>query len=150
YATAHHWYAMYLSAIGRQQEAFVEIEKARELNPLSLIINDNLGWIFYFGGQYDRAIEQYQKTLELDPNFVLSNRKLREAYAQKSMLREALAGFQEIIDSNGAGLALVGYVYGKLGKRAEAQKVVNELEELSRQRYISGHYMAQVYLGLGE
>ncbi len=69
YATAHHWYALYLAASGRLDEATSEIKRAQELDPLSLIINSNLGRILYFARKYDQAIEQFRKTIELDPNF---------------------------------------------------------------------------------
>ncbi len=81
YATAHHWHAHCLVTVGRLEEAFAEMRRALELDPLSLIINAEMGWMFYVAHQYDRAIEQYRKSLELDRNFVLAHLYLGLAYA---------------------------------------------------------------------
>jgi DNA-binding winged helix-turn-helix (wHTH) protein/TolB-like protein/Flp pilus assembly protein TadD len=90
YATAHHWYAMFLSAMGRSDEAMREIKLAEDLDPLSLIIRANIGTIEYFARQYDQAVEQEQKLLKTDPNFVQARRKLAFALEAKGMMQEAI------------------------------------------------------------
>jgi len=85
YATAHQWHGSSLALTGRIEEAFVEEQRALELDPLSPIISWNLGWLFYEARQYDQAIEQQHKVLELDPNFIPAHRFLGLAYLQKSM-----------------------------------------------------------------
>jgi TolB-like protein/Tfp pilus assembly protein PilF len=97
YATAHHWYAIYLATRGRLEEAIAEMQRARELDPLSLIINTEVGWMLYFGRHYNQAIEQYQKTLEMDPSFAVAHWGLGLAYQQKAMPQEAIAEFQKAI-----------------------------------------------------
>ena len=84
YASAHHFYSILLMTAGRQAEAAAEIRRARELDPLSLIINDVQGWIYYEVRQYDQAIQQYKSTLEIDPKlcpgFARSRQHLLEAW----------------------------------------------------------------------
>jgi DNA-binding winged helix-turn-helix (wHTH) protein/TolB-like protein/Tfp pilus assembly protein PilF len=92
YATAHHWYSEYLAGMGRFDEALEEARRAEELDPRSLIINTNLGWILYLGRRYDEAVEELKTTLEMDPNFFLAQQLLWQTYVQKGMYDEALSG----------------------------------------------------------
>lgn len=98
YATAHHWYSEYLAGMGRFDEALEEAKRAEELDPRSLIINTNLGWILYLGRRYDEAEEELKTTLEMDPHFFLAQELLWQTYVQKGMYGEALSG-KEIIGS---------------------------------------------------
>jgi TolB-like protein/Tfp pilus assembly protein PilF len=153
YATAHHWYAMYLGAMGRFDEALEEIELAQELDPLSLPITAGVGWYFFLTRQHHRAIEEYRKTLEMDPNFYMAHFLLGLAHAQESMFDEAIAEFQKAQAlSNGHPLMIAapGYAYAALGQRDEAQGVLDELAHLSKRRYVSPYYIAVIYTGLGE
>jgi serine/threonine-protein kinase len=94
YATAHHWYAQYLSVMGRHEEAIKEIKRAHELDPLSLIINAVLGDTYIKARRYDEAILQLRKTIEMDQNFSRSYRYLGNAYVEKGMFAEAIAAYQ--------------------------------------------------------
>jgi len=94
YATAHHWYAQYLSVMGRHEEAVKEIKRAQELDPLSLIINAVLGDTYTKARRYDEAILQLRKTIEMDQNFSRAYRYLGNAYVEKGMFAEAIAAFQ--------------------------------------------------------
>ena len=87
YAAAHLWYAVYLAAMGRFDEAEAEINRAQELDPLSLPIMTNVGWIHHLSRRYDRAIEAYKKALEMEPNFILARRRLGQTYEQKAIVR---------------------------------------------------------------
>ena len=93
YANAPHWYAMFLAAAGRPDEALAEIRRAKEIDPVSLIISTNEGWILFCARQYDAAIEQLQKTIELDPNFANAHYKLSLVYEMKEMHEEAARSF---------------------------------------------------------
>jgi eukaryotic-like serine/threonine-protein kinase len=145
YATAHGWYGVYLWHVGRLGEAVVEEKRALELDPLSLIINRNVGDAFYLARQYDQAIEQYRKTLELAANPVFHS-SLGYAYLQKSMYKEALAEFEK----SPAGAVGLGYAYAVTGRRTEAQKALDQFNELSKKRYLPARDWAIVYAGLGE
>lgn len=94
YETAHQWYAEYLSGMGSHEEAIAEIRRAKEINPLSLIINAVEAWILYHAREYDQAISQGQKVVEMDPDFAEVYEYLKRCYDQKGMYREAIAARQ--------------------------------------------------------
>ena len=131
YAIAHLWYGWTLANTGRFEESIAEVKRAVELDPLSLTINWFLGNTFYFARQYDQAIEQYRKTLELDPNFFLAHTFLGLAYVQKSMYKEGIAELEKAvaISPSNLSLACLGYGYAAAGRRLEAQKVLDQLNE---------------------
>lgn len=153
YATAHQWYGELLSNLGRNDEAVAEITKAQQLDPLSLIINAMYGYILVLSGQDDLALEQLRKTLELDPNFAHAHWELGIAYVREGQFAKAIPEFQTAttlspdINEYKAGL---GHAYGRAGKNAEARKLLYELEELSKRRYVSGCDCAAIYAGLDE
>jgi serine/threonine-protein kinase len=153
YANAHHWYAWYLLAIGQLQEALTEMKRARELDPLSLPINTNIGFVYYFARQYDEAIEQFRKALEMDANFAEAHRGLGETFEQKAMGAEAVAELRQLrILSGGSteSLGHLGHAYAVAGKRADAKEVLAELARLSKRQYVSAHDIASIYTALGE
>jgi serine/threonine protein kinase/Flp pilus assembly protein TadD len=153
YAVTHHWYAECLAGMGHYAEALAEIRQAQELDPLSLIISSVAGWILYFDRQDDQAIAQFRRTLELDPNFWVAHWTLGRAYEQKAMFAEAIAEIQKAIDlSEGSPLSLaaLGHAHAVSGGLAEAQRVLNELKESSKRRYISPYGIAAIHAGLGE
>src|SRR4051812_15506380 len=86
YATAHHWYAWHLALLRRYDDALVEMRKAVNLDPLSLVINADLAELLGLAGAYDEAIQQSRKTLELDPAFGLAHNHLGQAYLQKHLV----------------------------------------------------------------
>ncbi len=152
YPTAHHWYAEYLAAMGRLNEAIAEKKKACQLDPLSMVINTTVGWMFYFARQYDQAIEQIKKALEINPNFVPAHFWLGQAFEQKGMFQEAIAEFQKAITlSKGSTytVAALAHAYAVAGERVEAQKLLDQLKKLSRRRYVSSYDIAEVHIGLG-
>jgi TolB-like protein/DNA-binding winged helix-turn-helix (wHTH) protein len=130
YATAHHWYAEELALVGRFDEALAEIERARQLDPLSLIIGADRGVIFYEARQYDKAIEQLRAVLDMDPTFGRA-RMLENVYIQKQMYAEALSESDEWLHSaeNPWRWAMRGYLYGKLNQRANALDCLREMRE---------------------
>jgi TolB-like protein/DNA-binding winged helix-turn-helix (wHTH) protein len=155
YGTAHQWYSGYLAVMGRSDEAIAERKLAQELEPLSLTINFELGVGFYFARDYDRAIEQFQKTLELDHNFPAAHHVLPAAYEQKGMYSEAIAEFKKSILITGsseskASKAGLGHVYGVTGKKSDARTMLDELTRLSTREYVPATSIALVYAGLGE
>jgi tetratricopeptide (TPR) repeat protein len=155
YAPAHQWYGSYLGATGRFLEANAEGKRAKELEPLSLIINFEVALAFYHSRNYDQAIDQFQKTLELDPNFPPPHNFLPAAYEQKGMFEEAIAGFQEAITvtnvaDNALTMAGLAHTYAVSGRKTEARKLLAELQRLSEQSYVPATNVALVYTGLGE
>jgi TolB-like protein/Tfp pilus assembly protein PilF len=153
YAVAHHWYGECLAAVGRHAEAIAEIKRALELDPLSLIINASLGRHgYFFAGQYDQAIEQCQKTIDLDPHFWVAHHFLGGVYACAGRLQEALAAFTRAqqLEPNLEAISCIGLTYGTLGRRAQAQAALDELNTIAKTRYVSPINFALVYIGLGE
>jgi adenylate cyclase len=153
HANAHHWLAMFLAANGRVDEAEAEIDAARQLDPLSLIIDETRGWISHFGRQYDRAIVEYQKTLEMDPNFLPAYEGLGLAYEQKGMWKEALEALQKAVtlsEGTSRNLADLGHAFAASGKSAKARSILGNLERLAARNYVSSYNVALVHAGLGE
>ena len=151
YSVAHHWYAIYLSVLGRQSEALAEIRRAYELDPLSLSINSWVGRILALAGRPDDALEHLKKTLELDPNFPLVHLRLGFVYEEKGMYDEAIAEFKQVLKLTGGrsiGVASLARGYAIAGKRQEAQETLAELLQMSKQRYVSPASIAMVYIAL--
>jgi eukaryotic-like serine/threonine-protein kinase len=154
-AQAHSLYGYYLSALGRHDEAKAEMKRALELDPLSPIINVSMCLGFYYAGQHDEAMAQAKKTLELYPDFGGAYQRLGEAYVQKGMYREAIAILRQrlTIPDVRRGPSLIsslGHAYAVAGQRAEAQKMLDELQGLSKTRYVSAYHMGLIYTGLGD
>jgi serine/threonine protein kinase/Tfp pilus assembly protein PilF len=153
YARAHELYGFHLHGMGRFDEAIAEGKRSVELDPLSLLNNRVLGQTFFFARKYDQAIEQFRKTLDLDPNFIFGHLLLGRAYFQKSMYKEALAEFEKelmIFPGSTGALSYLGYAYAVEGRRSEAQKILDQLNELSKQKYVPVTRRATIYAGLGE
>jgi tetratricopeptide (TPR) repeat protein len=153
YATAHQWLSDGpLAATGRFDEALAEMKRAQELDPLSLIISAEIGAIYRFARQYDRAIEQLRKTIEMDQSFYFAHWNLGEAYVMKGSFEEALTEYQiamRLADDPHI-LGLIGHAYAVSGKPDEALKTIDQMKEISKQRYVVAFAFAQVYAGLGD
>lgn len=149
YPTAHQWYGEYLVAMGKTEEGLTELRRARDLDPLSLIINTDLGLNFYWADQCDLAIEQLECALELEPDFFRAHLYLGAVYARKQMYREAIAEMEKArcLSENPYTLAGVGNVYASFGKRAEAEGLLERLLQLSRERYVSSATIALLHAG---
>ena len=153
YAIAHHWYAIFLSNLGRHSEALAGIERAQNLDPLSLSINAWRGYIIALSGQPDQAIEQLKKTLEMDPNFILARYRLGSVYEQKGMYDHAIREFMQVgtlPDGKLLGMTGLAHTYALAGKRGEAQQILDELLRLSKQVYVSSGQIAMIYVALGD
>jgi len=153
YAAAHHWYFEYLSAMGRRDEAMLEVQQAHQLDPLSLIINGALGWAYYFSGQYDLTVEQSRKTLEMDPDFLWSRYILGMAYLQISRPDKAVEVLQESTEHaefRPLIVAVRGAAYGRNGQRDKALGMLELLGKHAGENYLLPSYAAMIFLGLGE
>jgi TolB-like protein/DNA-binding winged helix-turn-helix (wHTH) protein/Tfp pilus assembly protein PilF len=153
YANGHHWYAEFLSLVGRHKEAIAESERARELDSLSNIINTWVGSRYFFARQYDRAIEQYRNAVEMDPRFVPVHLVLGHAFEQKHMFQEAILELEKAVslsDGSPVYMASLAHAYGIAGRRSQARKVFDDLRNLSKQRYVSSYDLALASLGVGE
>ena len=158
YATGHHWYSMYLTAMGRHQEAIAEMTKAQELDPFSLIINTQLGLPYLYEHQYDQAITHFQKAIEMDPNFAFAHFALAEAYDRKARYDEALAEHDKAIALSGAEpsqawLTMSGLLkdtYQKLGGKDYWQKRLEATRRLYDEHAVTAKAVAEIYSILGD
>ncbi len=153
YAPAYSWYGIYLAARERIGEALARMYRAREIDPLSPHISQNVGWVLMYAHQYDEAIEQYKRALELDPSFLFARLRLAGAYQQKHMFHEAVGEFEQAIDiSNRSPSALSGlaHAYAVNGRASEARQILKELLQSRDRRYVNSSSIAAIYLGLGE
>ena len=161
YPTAHQWYASYLMQMGKFSLAKDEIEEAHKLDPLSPIISANTGLYSYYEHNYDDAIAKYKVTLQSDPDFWVARHYLALAYVQKGMYDDAIAELRKLIKAPASGRipdqvieaeseasASLGFAYGMAGKQSEARAILNQLEALSKRRYVSPLYFAIVSAGL--
>jgi TolB-like protein/DNA-binding winged helix-turn-helix (wHTH) protein/Flp pilus assembly protein TadD len=151
YATAHHWYSEYLTWLGRFDEAFRESERARQLDPLSLIIAADNGMILYYSRQYDRAITKFRAVREMDPNFPRAE-PIVSAYEQKGLFADALADIEKQRRLNGDGTGVwstLAYIYGHSGQQVQARRALAELERLNQHQPLDSAVIAWAYLGMG-
>jgi TolB-like protein/Flp pilus assembly protein TadD len=148
YATAHHWYALYLIGVGKTEQALEEIRRARESDPLSLPINTDVGYIFFCARRYDEATSEYKKTLELNSDFPMALEGLAQTYVESGKPKEAVALIARLPDDlKHSGTA--GYVYGVAGERDEAKRVLAGIMRRSEREYVSPTSIALVHIGLG-
>jgi tetratricopeptide (TPR) repeat protein len=162
YATAHQWYAESLTYVGRFGEALSEIQKAEELDPLSTVINVSAGHILLRAGRYDQAIVQLRKTIELDKNFPLTYRVLRDAYEYKHLFQEAIAEDEVAAVTQGDSLeqarrasGILREAYTSTGERgywqARLQRAEQKLHEGTSINYDESPWrIASLYAHLGD
>ena len=153
YATGHQQYGnITLSASGRFNDAIAEGKRAVELDPLSLVINADLGMNYYYARRYDEAIAQLRKTLEMDSGYYYAHVNLGQVLMAKRAFDEAIAEFQKAraLNDDPFVLGLLGNAYASSGNKTEALKILEQLKEISSQRYVSMYSFAIVYLALGD
>lgn len=153
YATAHHWNAMNLGLLDRPKEALVEMRKAENLDPLSLIINADLAEFLLLTHSYDESLEQSRKTIEMDASFALGHKQLGDAYLLKQMDKEAVAELQKAVRlSRGSPICIadLARAYVASGKINEAAKLLSDLEKGSNTSFTNAPQIAMIYASMGD
>ena len=156
YATAHHWYALFLTAMGRAEKGWDNLMRAREIDPLSLPISVGVGLYYYLTRRYDEAIEEYRKTLEMEPSFYMARFGLGMAYEQKGRFADAIDEYDKAYALSGGSplmRAALGHAYAVTGRRAEAREVLAELSQMgggSGRSGVSPYFTSAIYAALGE
>jgi serine/threonine-protein kinase len=150
YATAHHWYALLLVWLGRFGEARAEAERARQLDPVSLIINNMVGVVSLWNRDYPRAIEEFTRTLELDSGFPPSRSGLRDAYFYSGRYSDALAQLDKGTEKGSDRLVVRVRILLASGDRAAATALLRDLEDHSTTERVSPLSLAGVYTALGD
>jgi serine/threonine protein kinase/tetratricopeptide (TPR) repeat protein len=151
--TASHWYAEYLMTMGRHVEAIARIKNSQELDPLSLIISVAIGRDFYMARRYDDALEQLRRTVELDPNYPVTHWVL-------GLLLRKMGRYELAIDEGEKGVELSGgsplmnaalaQTLATAGKREKAIQILDDLTNLTKQKYVAPYFFAGIHIGLGE
>jgi serine/threonine protein kinase/lipoprotein NlpI len=153
YAHAHEYYGWDLISVGRAEEGIKESKRALELDPLSTEVSATHGGNFYFGHQYDPAIDQLRKTLEMDPNSWFARMFLGLSYEASGDLPRAIAECQrarEIETTIPWPSAELAHAYAVSGRKGEAEEILRQLKERSKQSYVPAYNFAEIYIGLGD
>ena len=160
YATAHQWFGVYLSEVGRHDESLDHRKRALDLDPLSLSTSTGVGRAYFWARRYDEGLAHLQKTLELDPRYADTHWSLGLNYEGKRMYTEAIAAFQRAISLSKTAefpegkpemIAALGHAFAASGRRNEALKIIEQLQELiDRQSYVSPYSIALIHTGLEE
>lgn len=154
YAIGHHWYAInYLTPLERFEEAQKSIQKALELEHSSLVINSTQGLISYFSRDYQKSIETLEQTLQMDQDYPVTHFFLGRALVQASRYSEAMDHFQKALKFYGDStnmLATFAHAAALAGKQEITQKILSQLQDLSKDMYVSAYDMASIYIGLGQ
>jgi Tfp pilus assembly protein PilF len=151
YANAHLWYALSLMWTGRHDEAVLEITRAQQLDPLLLAVNANVGFILAAAHRYDEAIAECRKTVDLDPNFPLGHYRLGQIYTLKGTYHRPFRNWKKpsrCPDPARGPTAELGLAHALNGNRVEALRLLKDLTERSKRRYVSPFDIALIYAGL--
>jgi len=153
YVTGHTWFGFFLATMGRNEEAYTELKRAIRLDPCSSPVYVCLGIVHWAARRYDQAIEQYEKAIELVPSNALAHGMQGLAYLCKSQYEPAVTAWQKSIQfSQGASsfVAALGETYAEAGNRDAAQRILEQLQDLSKQRYVTPYIVARLNLALGK
>jgi TolB-like protein/DNA-binding winged helix-turn-helix (wHTH) protein/Tfp pilus assembly protein PilF len=153
YATAHHWNAMNLGLLGRPKEALVEMRKAENLDPLSLIINADLAEFLLLTHSYDESVKQGRKIIEMDSTFAIGHKQLGDAYLLKQMDQEAVAELQVAVRLSGGSpicVADLARAYVASGQKNEAMKLLSDLKKSSNPSFTNAPHIAMIYASMGD
>ncbi len=152
YPTAHQAYGEFLGFMGRTEESITEVEKAFELDPLSLSTNTARAFPYLAAGKYDQTIEKIKPALELEPNFPLALYYLGRSYEGKGMYKESLAEYQKAIQNSGGSSFFISASIRSLvksGQKKEAEAKLAELLNLAKDQPISDYVLARSFAALG-
>jgi TolB-like protein/tetratricopeptide (TPR) repeat protein len=150
---AHHWYALFLAAMGRHQESFAEIKRALEIEPTAAQLNMASGMTLFLARYYDRAIEELTKAVEFDPQHVLATFYLGIAHVELGHFEQALTLVERSGElAGGAGFFVqgIGYIHASAGRKDLAQGVLSRIEQAADKMYFSPFFTALIHFRLGE
>lgn len=153
YPNAHDGYGFYLKAVGRHEEAIEKGKLVQQLEPLSPFAHVSLGYAYYFARDYEKAIEECNKALEMDKYSVFAYRNMGLAYLQQEKIEKAVTSLSKAVTFSNGGLAFecyLGFAYALAGKKAEAQEILANLEQLEKERYVPAHNFTLLYAALGD
>lgn len=152
YATAHQWYAEHLMWLERFDQASRESERARQLDPLSLIIAADACAIQYYSRQYDKAVQQCRAVLRKDPTFIRAAILVTYAYVERRLFAQASDEAKTLSRIYGEGPAIwmaLAYIYGRAGQLDRGRHELEKLDKISRQEQVNPVTMLWAHLGIG-
>ena len=153
-AAAHLWNAWRLALLERRHDqALIELAEAERLDPLDLQVKTQIGYVHYFHHDLDRAVEQFERVLALEPNFAFAHYALGDVCTQRGQYDRAFAEFNRAIELGGRSvnhIGVLGYAYGRSGNRDRALEHLRELEARAEQSYVSAMWTALIHLGLSD
>jgi TolB-like protein/Tfp pilus assembly protein PilF len=152
YAVARWWHSIYLTVSGRTNEGIAEVERARDADPMLILTSSTIGWILYLAREYDRAIEVCVKTLEMDPNIGTALATLGLSYTEKSDFEAAIRQLEQAKKRMGPHIvgAYLARAWALSGKRHEAERILEELHELSQRQYVPSYFVAAIHVALSQ
>lgn len=153
YSTARRWYAGFLMNVGRIEDSIAEMNRALEIDPLSLTINMEMAWVYYMARDYNRAVEQALATIDMEPQFSAANHVLGLAYEQMGQYDAAIDAFRAAHSGSGdnpISLAGLACAYAAAGRKREATKLLGELVQRAKRGYIPYYIYSVLYLALGD
>lgn len=152
YAGARHWYGWFLMAMGRFDESLVLVEQAQMLDPSSLYLGMVRGVPLFYQKQYERAIDQFNLILEIEPNYNRARYYLAQALLHSGRQAEAIDEFEKVVAAEPIQqtMGLLGHCYGVAGKHSKAREILKRLDRIERDKYVSPYTRAHVHAGLGE
>jgi len=152
YATVHQFFCNYLTSMGRFEEAVAEARRATEIDPLSLIGNSAVGWVYNHWRKYDQAIEQFRRTIEIDGEFMLAHLWLGMSYERKNMFDDAIGEFQRAVQLSGQStisLAALAHAYARSGNLQGVAGILEQFDKHANEAYVSSYFRAVIEAGSG-
>jgi len=153
YATAHQYYAYYLTAMGEIDQAIAERQRAVSIEPRSPLLNAALGEAYYEAHRFSDSIGPSQQALSIDPRYAIAIINIGRANEQMHLYPQAQQYYQSILafaPHEPALLGLLGHLYAVTGRQAAAREIISQLQQMSGSQYVSSLYVALIYIGLGE
>jgi serine/threonine-protein kinase len=149
---AHAWYALFLTTLGRHDEAVAESRKAQQYDPFSLWANESAGMVHFFARRFDYAIVEWRKAVDIEPRRGGAHAGMASSHAAVGRKTEALAAADKAtqVDESPFVLASAGAVYARFGELAQARRILSKLDEIAKRRYVCPYPVAIVHLSLGE
>ncbi len=153
YTPAMHWFSHYLTAMGRTQESLAMSQRALQLSPLDPVLNFHLSWVYYLARQPDLCIAQSRRGIELGLHPFWNHFFLGWGYEQKGMYVEAIQALEETVKrskDSPVTIWVLAHAYAVGGRTSDANRLLENLVERSKQKYIPPYEIGMVYLGLGQ
>ena len=145
---AHLWRGVFLAQMGRSDEGISEIKLAESLDPLSLAVHVNAGWVYYLARRDDQAVQEWRKILDIDPHFTVTHASIWIAYVKQAEMGTVLS----TPSSGDAGALQLAAITGRQavsGNRAEAERLLSRLDSISKRHYVCPYEMATAHAILG-